>query len=175
MPQSTARTQSIHSSPIDKRVETVNRSLAVDTLIVSPSSDASKDESSSSMVHSKDSPTPVIVTRLPFSSIEETFTRCMERGRGSLSSERIINVKAVGELLHLRNIESASSDELMFLAYIPVFGPKAAIELAAKSRLKCQRPLRALRATMRESGKSCSEQSAKRKPLSGSSTSLRKR
>jgi hypothetical protein len=91
---------------------------------------------------------PVILTRLPFSSIEETFTRCMERGRGNLSSERIINVKAVGKLLQLRNIENASSDELMFLAYIPVFGPTQAIALAAKLHLKCQRPLQALRAMM---------------------------
>jgi hypothetical protein len=74
------------------------------------------------------------------------------------------------------NIETASSnEERIFALSVLNFGPKIAIDLAARFRWKCQRPLQGLRAMMNERGKNYSGKSAKRKRPSGSPASLKKR
>lgn len=73
------------------------------------------------------------------------------------------------------NISNASADESFFLLLVWNFGFKLATFLAAKFRLKYQRPLQALLAMMSESGRNYSARSAKRKPLSNYPASSRKR
>src|ERR1700686_2994927 len=77
---------------------------------------------------------------------------------------------------HFRNRDMASSrDELIFLRAAVSLGFTRAADLAAIHHWKCQRPLQALLAVLNESDRNCNVQSAKRKPLSGSSASSRKR
>src|SRR5271157_777994 len=67
------------------------------------------------------------------------------------------------------NAESSSVEERMFVLIFMDYGLSKAADLAAKFHWKCQRPLRELR------GRNYSARSAKRKPLSGSPASSRKR
>ena len=86
-----------------------------------------------------------------------------------------INLREVAGAIHFSNFDNASQDELTFLASVAAHGSKRAIDLAAKLHWRCQRPLRALRAMMSVPSRNCSGKSAKRKPLSGSRASSRKR
>jgi hypothetical protein len=63
---------------------------------------------------------------------------------------------------HLPKIKNASADEILFMELTLSFGSNQAMQLAAKLRLKCQRPLRALLAMMNERGKNYSESGLKR-------------
>jgi len=75
----------------------------------------------------------------------------------------------------LKNREKASSDEQFIHPLIQTFGRETAEFLAAKFGYSLQPPLPESLSTTNERGKNYSARSAKRKPLSGSSTSSRKR
>lgn len=82
---------------------------------------------------------------------------------------KIVHLSRAWKLLHLSNFNSASSDELMFLSCIAIFGAEKAIDLASKHGWRCLRPLLALLLWRSERGKNYSARRPKRKPLSGSS------
>jgi hypothetical protein len=75
----------------------------------------------------------------------------------------------------LKNRENASSDEQFIHPLIQTFGRETAEFLAARFGYSLQPPSPELRAETNARGRNYSARSAKRKPLSGSSASSRKR
>jgi len=75
----------------------------------------------------------------------------------------------------LKNSENASCGEQFIHPLIRIFGRETAEFLAARFGYSLQQPSPELPATSNERGRNYSARSAKRKPLSGSSTSSRKR
>lgn len=71
--------------------------------------------------------------------------------------------------------QNLSSDEVMFIAHIYNWGLIRARQIAAKFRYTIRQPLPVLLAAMYALDRNCSAQSVKRKPLSGSPASSRKR
>jgi hypothetical protein len=73
------------------------------------------------------------------------------------------------------NFTESTSEEVIFVLTVQTLGFNTAAEIAAILHSQCQRPLQELRAMMSVPAQSCNEQNAKRKPLSNSSASSRKR
>jgi hypothetical protein len=96
--------------------------------------------------------------------------------KDSVSSPSVKNIQSGDDSsCHFLSIRCASEDEILFMEAVRSFGLLEAAEIAATLHWQCQRPLRALRAAMNGRGRNYSEQNAKRKPLSGSPASLKKR
>ncbi len=94
---------------------------------------------------------------------------------GCVFSESSTKCNCALILRHASSIQNATPQEISFMHMASFMGLSAAKTLASKLHWQCQRPLRVLRAMMNERGRNYSARSAKRKPLSGSSVSLRKR
>jgi hypothetical protein len=92
-----------------------------------------------------------------------------------LSGGEQVAFRTVLESFQLPSFSNATSDEAMFLVSAYFHGFKEAEHLAATLHWKCQRPLQALRAAMNARDRNYSVQNAKRKRLSNSSASLKKR
>ncbi|SRR6266702_826696 len=73
------------------------------------------------------------------------------------------------------NVDNPSNHDAIFLLCARDFGLKTAEWLAAKFHWQCQRPLQALSAMLNGPGRNCNARSAKRKLLSGSPVSSKKR
>jgi hypothetical protein len=86
-----------------------------------------------------------------------------------------VSLSTVLEFFHISNLENASLEEAIYLHALYSHLLTQARLLAAILPWSVQRPLQALRAAMNEPGKNYSEQSAKRKPPSGSPSVSRKR
>jgi hypothetical protein len=87
----------------------------------------------------------------------------------------MVSLKEVLDFFHISNLANASSEEAIFLHVLYGSLATQARLLAAILPGPVQRPLRALLAAMRESGKSYTKRSATHKPLSNSPASSRKR
>ena len=86
-----------------------------------------------------------------------------------------VSFKTVLDFFHLHNLANASLDEAIFLHILYSSLATQARLLAAILPYSVQRPLQALLAAMSVPAQNCNARSAKRKPLSGSSASSRKR
>jgi len=86
-----------------------------------------------------------------------------------------VNLNTVLEFFHISNLENASLEEAIYLHTLYSHLLTQARLLAAILPWSVQRPLRALRAAMNESGRNYSARSAKRKRPSNSPAASRKR
>ena len=115
---------------------------------------------------------PKLIVR---SSSENSCTR--PPLKNTMTTALLTDVTEIGvcSAFHLLNNSKASLDDILFIAVSQQFGANAAIFLADKFHLKCQRPLRALRAMMSGHGKSYTKQSAKTRQPSDSPASSKNR
>ncbi len=81
---------------------------------------------------------------------------------------RLADQKRVTDPLYFQVFKICkTSEELMFLLWATRYSIKKAVELAAESHWRCQRPLQALLSALSEPDKSCTGQSVPQEPLSG--------
>jgi len=150
-----------------------NRTQPISCVAITERASTLKDASLRSIRENFRDASSVTPTRSRDSSTENT---CPCQISGTPPFVKTVTLKTVLEFFHVANLENAiARDEAIFLYLLYSQLATQAELLAAILPWSVQRPLQELFGAMNEPGRNCNARSAKRKPLSGSSASSRKR
>jgi hypothetical protein len=153
--------------------ETKTPSVSSWNVVNSPSTPKENLASASDSLHSLFCPSFNNLTIQTLESLGEVRQTLAGEPDGVVFRETKCNCASI--LRHASSIQNATLEEISFMHYASFMGLSEAKNLASKLHWQCQRPLRVLRAMTNERARNYSARSAKRKPLSGSSASSRKR
>jgi hypothetical protein len=139
---------------------------------VSPRENSAPTNLTKNSISSKES---IVISNIPILPIEIDLILTKNSRRCRTSFLKVSYSSRAFALCHALRIANPSSQEMRFIEFVITFDLNSARLIAAKLRLRCQRPLQALLSMMSERGKNYSVRSAKRKRPSNSATASRKR